>query len=307
MRIAAVLALGLLGACATTPARAPDRAAALRAEFERPDGRPLVAAHRGCWRGSAENSRRAIEDCIALGVDIIEIDLRVTADGALALSHDANLRRMTGREGRVGDHTLAELRRMRLRAGDGRGSAGGDAALTDQTVLGFDEALRLARGRVLLILDMKDDPAVVAPLAAAVLRREGACGLALFALVAPAEAVEAEVGPLLDCAAYLPNLRPNMGAMGATARSYAALRPRAVAVRFNDWAYLEEGADEVAAMGARVWVNTLDPHHAAGLTDADALRDPDALWGRLLDQGVSIIQTDEPAALRAYLARRARD
>ncbi|MCP2935908.1 homoserine O-acetyltransferase, partial [Salmonella enterica subsp. enterica serovar Typhimurium] len=35
-----------------------------------------------------------------------------------------------------------------------------------------------------------------------------------------------------------------------------------------------------------------------------ALRDPDVSWGRLIDQGASIIQTDHPARLLAYLKSR---
>ena len=36
----------------------------------------LVAAHRGDWRNAPENSIKAIENCIEMGVDIVEIDIR---------------------------------------------------------------------------------------------------------------------------------------------------------------------------------------------------------------------------------------
>ena len=55
-------------------------------------------------------------------------------------------------------------------------------------------------------------------------------------------------------------------------------------------AFLEEGEETVRESGARLWVNTLAPHHAAGHTDARAVQDPDAHWGYLIDAGVSIIQ-----------------
>jgi glycerophosphoryl diester phosphodiesterase len=35
--------------------------------------------------------------------------------------------------------------------------------------------------------------------------------------------------------------------------------------------------------------------------DQDALRDHGATWGRLIDAGVSAIQTDEPEALMSFL------
>ena len=39
-----------------------------------------------------------------------------------------------------------------------------------------------------------------------------------------------------------------------------------------------------------------------GYGDVQALRDPDAVWGRLYRDGVTIIQTDEPEALLRYRA-----
>ena len=53
-----------------------------------------------------------------------------------------------------------------------------------------------------------------------------------------------------------------------------------------------------------LWVNTLDSVACAGFTDTAALADPDAVWGRLIDAGISVIQTDEAAALTSYLAAR---
>ncbi|MCF8373611.1 MAG: hypothetical protein K9H64_18465 [Bacteroidales bacterium] len=35
----------------------------------------LVVAHRGDWRHAPENSLTAIRNCIALGVDIVEVDV----------------------------------------------------------------------------------------------------------------------------------------------------------------------------------------------------------------------------------------
>jgi glycerophosphoryl diester phosphodiesterase len=42
----------------------------------------------------------------------IEFDVRRAADGALVVIHDATLRRVTGRRGRVARHTAAELRAL---------------------------------------------------------------------------------------------------------------------------------------------------------------------------------------------------
>lgn len=56
-----------------------------------------------------------------------------------------------------------------------------------------------------------------------------------------------------------------------------------------------------AARG-RVWANTLWDGYVAGVGgDDDALRDPQHVWGRLIDAGVSMIQTDHPAELRRFV------
>jgi glycerophosphoryl diester phosphodiesterase len=58
----------------------------------------------------------------------------------------------------------------------------------------------------------------------------------------------------------------------------------------------------------RVWTNTLATKGWRGVLDQSgdrrALRDPDKAWGKLIDQGVSIVQTDHPAALIDYLDAR---
>lgn len=293
----------LLAGCASfqdhlSRAGGEDRAVRLGRDLHDVDGRVMVAAHRGCWKDTSENSVDALEACIAGGIDVVEVDLRLTRDGEIVLLHDSNLRRMTGRDAKVADLTWGEISRLRLRAGDGRG----DAASTDRPVAIFRDILAANRRRILLILDLKGPMPQTADAAARILRETGNCDLAMFAWVAPPEKVREETGDLIDCAAYLPNLRPEMGPMSDVVVSYATLNPVAVAVRFPDWDYLAEGREAPRRLGARLWVNTLSEYHSAGLTDADALADPDALWGRLIANGVNMIQTDEPEALKRYLA-----
>lgn len=66
--------------------------------------------------------------------------------------------------------------------------------------------------------------------------------------------------------------------------------------------------DAAGAARVRVWFNTLNFSgwkSFLGISgDRLALRDPDTSWGRLIDQGVSIIQTDHPARLLGYLKHR---
>ena len=64
-----------------------------------------VAAHRGFSEKYPENTMEAFRAAVELGVDQIETDVRITADGELVLHHDATLDRTTTGTGLVKDHT----------------------------------------------------------------------------------------------------------------------------------------------------------------------------------------------------------
>lgn len=80
--------------------------------FKGDAGRPLVIAHRGGAGLWPENTLYAFERASALGVDVIETDVRATADGELVILHDEGVGRTTDGAGRVGALTLAELKRL---------------------------------------------------------------------------------------------------------------------------------------------------------------------------------------------------
>ena len=60
-----------------------------------------VAAHRGWCSKYPENTMIAFQKALELGVDQIETDVRVSADGELVLIHDATVDRTTDGEGLV--------------------------------------------------------------------------------------------------------------------------------------------------------------------------------------------------------------
>lgn len=74
--------------------------------------RPLVFAHRGGGGLAPENTLEAFERAFKIGVDVIEIDVRATADGELVLLHDAKVERTTNGAGAVGAMTLSELKKL---------------------------------------------------------------------------------------------------------------------------------------------------------------------------------------------------
>lgn len=77
---------------------------------KRPES-PLVIAHRGASAYQPENTLRAYSLAVEQAADMIEIDLHLSRDGAIVVSHDADLGHF-GAEGAIGERTLAELREL---------------------------------------------------------------------------------------------------------------------------------------------------------------------------------------------------
>ena len=71
-----------------------------------------TAAHRGNVDGFPENTMPAFESAYEIGVDMIELDLRMTKDGEIVVIHDATVDRTSDGHGNVSDMTLAELKKL---------------------------------------------------------------------------------------------------------------------------------------------------------------------------------------------------
>lgn len=113
------------------------------------DKKIIVVAHRGDWRNAPENSLQAIENCIKMGVDMVEIDIQETKDGQLVLMHDYTIDRTTKATGLVKDWTLDSLRTLKLLDGLG--------VETNQKIPTLEEALRLCKDKILVNLDKSYD------------------------------------------------------------------------------------------------------------------------------------------------------
>lgn len=111
-------------------------------------------AHRGGAAQWPENSLSAFRNALALGARILELDVHLTAYGAVAVIHDPTLERTSSGTGPVAASTTADLKRARLRGPDG--------VLTDDWVPTLDEVLALAgpAGAALLVEVKTPGPAV---------------------------------------------------------------------------------------------------------------------------------------------------
>ncbi len=86
---------------------------------------PLSIAHRGAWRDSSENSLVAIYDAIRLGVDAVEVDVMLSSDGVVVLSHDTTIDRCTTSTGTVSSLPWSTLKSATLVTGLGTGDETG--------------------------------------------------------------------------------------------------------------------------------------------------------------------------------------
>jgi len=74
--------------------------------------RPLVIAHRGGAGIAPENTIYAFKLAERIGVDAIELDVRITKDKQLVVIHDETIDRTTNGTGMVSDYTLEELKKF---------------------------------------------------------------------------------------------------------------------------------------------------------------------------------------------------
>jgi glycerophosphoryl diester phosphodiesterase len=109
-------------------------------------------AHRGLWTqdGPPENSLAAFEAACEAGYGI-ELDVQLSSDGEAMVFHDSTLGRLTGREGRVSDHSAADLAQMRL-------------AGSEETIPSLGETLTLVGRRAMVLIELKTPYGEVGPL-----------------------------------------------------------------------------------------------------------------------------------------------
>lgn len=253
----------------------------------------MVVAHRADWRNAPENSIAAIRRAIALGVDIVEVDVRRTKDGKFVIIHDRTLDRTTTGKGKVEDYTLAELRMLRLLAATGHP--------TDERIPTLEEVLETVRGKAVINLDKSfEHPAEIF----AIVKRLGAEKYALMSVMQTRDEMRRKYPGLLDEMLYMvvaPLRDPSSWNLIQDYLEHE--KPAVVQVTFSTTSVeQEERLAMVTRRGVRLWVNSLWPEQNAGHDDERALADPDDTWGWLIGRKVNIVQTDRPVELLRYLA-----
>lgn len=79
-----------------------------------------IWAHRGCSQRYPENTLLAFEKAAGIkGLTGIELDIQITRDGHMVVCHDEKVDRTTDGTGEIRNYTLAELKKLKIDAGDG--------------------------------------------------------------------------------------------------------------------------------------------------------------------------------------------
>jgi len=268
-------------------------------------GRTRLAAHRGGAALWAENSLLAFRNALGLDSDLIEFDVHLTADGALAVIHDPTLDRTTSASGPVAAHTAADLGRARLRGPDG--------ALTDERVPLLDEVLALvAPSRAGLLVEVKG------PVAGVGVRYERRGGRAAAAVPGPRyEGLEERLiaslrGAWLLSRATIMAFNPDVVAavralvpgqrttllVSAHHIGQADARPTDAL----DWA-VAAGATDAGLQYTLVNEAVVTAARAAGLLLGVWTVNAERAMRRLVELGVDVLTTDRPDVAMRVLGR----
>ena len=310
MSVWAVLLLTALS-CTCGP-RYATRAEKLMAEMYNPESDyVLVACHRGDWRNYPENSIPAIESIIRMGADIMELDVKLTKDSVLVLSHDHNVRRCTNWKGESGSGvdklTLAEIKALKLKRAHG--------VTTDSLRMPtLEEAFLVCKDRILINIDQGFQYYdLIIPIA----EKVGITKQLLIKGGSPVEYVNAKMNQYPEKMMYMPIVNPKRDSCKAL-KSFIeagianpADKPIAYELCYGKEcspADYQEAVDLVRAAGSRAWVNTLWASLSGLGYDDDAALEaykqtgsPAPVYGAILKTGVSMIQTDRPELLLDYL------
>jgi glycerophosphoryl diester phosphodiesterase len=111
---------------------------------------PMVIAHRGASTKAPENTAYAFYKAMELGADGIELDIQQTADGVLVVTHDQNLKRISGWNQKISEVTYAELQDLDV-------GSWFQPIYQNARLMTLEEVFQLTDGTVFLNIELKSD------------------------------------------------------------------------------------------------------------------------------------------------------
>ena len=299
--LATAVVVVLLASCAGGNAVRDDkRAAKVVAELRNPKSKNvLVICHRGDWRNYPENSIPAIESVIKMGADIVELDIALTSDSVLVLQHDRTIDRCTTGKGKIIDMTYEEIQKYYLK------NAHGARNSLDLKVPTLREALEVCKDRIVVNIDKGYDHY---DLVLAIAEELGVAEQILIKGSKSLADVREKMAGNKQNLLYMPIITPSNAKSLALFNDYVAdVEPQlAYEVCWGKMTpEVEDCMKRVVADGSKLWVNSLWNSLCGGLSDDVAYEtSAEEVYGKLVDMGATMIQTDRPELLLDYLRSR---
>lgn len=260
---------------------------------------PLVHGHRGCRARLPENTIAAFAEALRVGADVLELDLAVTKDGVLVVSHDPliNPALCLGADGRpaasvpIRTLTLAQVKALDCgtlanprfpmqspRPGERIPTLDEVFALAGGTTVQFNIETKIVPG----LPDLAPSPAEFSRLVVSAVRKRGLTSRVILQSF--------DDRTLLAARELEPRLRLSLLTSDNHIDYAAAAKAAGAAIISPDALWLTPG--DVAAL------------HAKGVQVAPwTINDPKG-WDQLIAAGVDAIITDDPEALIAHLKSR---
>lgn len=295
-----IAAICCMASCKEAAPQYANRAEMIAAQIHNPNSKyVVVACHRGDWRNYPENSIPAIESIIRMGADIMELDLKLTKDSVLVLSHDWTIDRCTTGKGRVSDYTLDELKQFRLRRAHG-------VATDSLHICTLREALECCKDRICVNVDQGYE---YYDMVLAITEELGVTDQILIkgkhSVASVAEKMAAHEHNMM----YMPIIDIQKEQGKKLFQEYMDTKTVPLAYEVCWKKLTPEVSDcfkKVVESGSKLWVNTIWGSLCGYLDDDKALDcgDPAEVYDQVIALGASMIQTDRPEQLLDYLRKK---
>ena len=295
-----IAAICCMASCKEAAPQYANRAEMIAAQIHNPNSKyVVVACHRGDWRNYPENSIPAIESIIRMGADIMELDLKLTKDSVLVLSHDWTIDRCTTGKGRVSDYTLDELKQFRLRRAHG-------VATDSLHICTLREALECCKDRICVNVDQGYE---YYDMVLAITEELGVTDQILIkgkhSVASVAEKMAAHEHNMM----YMPIIDIQKEQGQKLFQEYMDTKTVPLAYEVCWKKLTPEVSDcfkKVVESGSKLWVNTIWGSLCGYLDDDKALDcgDPAEVYDQVIALGASMIQTDRPEQLLDSLRKK---
>jgi glycerophosphoryl diester phosphodiesterase len=251
--------------------------------------KPLIIAHRGASSLAPENTLAAFGRAIEDGAEGIELDVRLAKDGVPVVIHDADLKRLADKKGRVSSYTSEELQTFDVGSWfNSKYPKKADDQFARETVPTFSELLKFLEDyKGLVYVEMKCKKAETGSLVQAVCQAIGQTNL-----LARIVLKSFNLGALVQARNLLPE-----------ARTAALFSPKILTVVRKRKHILQKaekcGADEISLHYSLATKELVKRAENKGLATIIWTADSSIWVKRALDLGIYAIITNNPAPLLA--------